>query len=182
MRKLAALCGALLMTLVLAAPAAALQKEVIEFGYVFPEDGGTAVSLSNPEWTLDLEESWACSGKDIYYQTRVELKITDWYKNDEWVKAQIHWLFVDSFAADPAMSLKVVTSKSRPVDHFFSDGSSMTTGQGWALNIPGLGTVFHESGVLKVTAEGDKSFRGNVTLDYAELCDYFEAGPPEFLP
>jgi hypothetical protein len=221
MKRLAALGGALLLTLVLAAPAAALQKvPIFEVSYAAPEDSGVAVDLDNPFWTEPgayLNNDWACRDKVIYYQVIGKATLTLWYPQDvaeedmmpdgeawPWTKGRFTNEGTDYFAADEAMTKKVISGKFKVQSHMYDHvvdnpekWKERVTGKFWGINIPGYGTVLHESGNLQVAIEQtfdpetgditdfmllDLGFRGNSTFDYDELCDYYDAGPAVFLP
>jgi hypothetical protein len=223
MRKLTALCGALVLTLAMAAPAAANQKVWVEQesgSFVFPPVGGPAVgeavNLDNPFWTdpMYFGNDWACSEKDIFYQIKGKSDLWLWYPNNvaeedmmpdgeawPWIKGKVKNSGTDYFAANADMTKKVISGKyngqGRIYDHVVGNPESWKeqfSGKGWGLNIPGYGTVIHESGMgrgmVEVTFDAGEvvdfkftylGFRGNQTFDYDELCAYYDAGPAEFL-
>jgi hypothetical protein len=167
MRKMAALMGALLMTLVLAAPAAANEKVLIDW-WSGPYDYSTAVDLDNGFWTNQewgLGQDWACE-EVIYHRTYGENALTLWFANgltDEekypdgeawpWIKGTNVVAGVDAFAENEDMTGKVLSGKFKITvhlyDHVVGNPESwyeQVTGKGWGINIPGAGTTYHESG------------------------------------
>lgn len=219
MKRLTALCTAVALTLALAAPVAAAQKvKVFEDPFVVPPDGGVAIDLGNDLWTNPeyFGESWACRDKVIYYQIKGKESLTLWYPNSvaeedmmpygrawPWTKGLYTNSGTDYFAANEAMTKKVVSGKytwrSHIYDHVIANPEKwkeQVTGLYWGINVPGYGTVLHDSGrgrsMIVQTFDPtsgdiidfqwmDLGFRGNSTYDYDALCDYFDAGPAVFL-
>lgn len=172
MRKLAALCGALILTSALAAPAAANEKVLVEFmseSYVFPDpDFGVEVDLDNEVWTNQewgFGQDWACE-EVIYHQTSGANALTLWFPNGltdaekypdgrawPWIKGTNVIAGVDAFAEHEDMSGKVLSGKFKITvhlyDHVVGNPESwyeQVTGKGWGINVPGSGTTYHESG------------------------------------
>lgn len=163
MKRMAALCGALLLTLALAAPAAANEKVWI------PEHSG--------EWAFEepisIAAGWdfQCSGS-VYYGGYGSYDLWLWYPNGlseaemkpegrawPWIKGQGIGQGLDYFSSQPDMGGKVISGKWKVTDH--SDrhylGSPYPTddletwrltmtGKAWGIQAPGYGTVFHVSG------------------------------------
>lgn len=169
MRKLAALSGALLLTLVLAAPAAANQKmwmPMFSGPYAFEEP----VSIANG-WDFE------CSGQIHYggygegnvwlwYPKGVDLTDPDEYMPDgvawPWIKGLSEVKGVDYFSSAPDMKGKVASGKFRTTTHMYDHHAGTPgdpddlewwhetwVGKDWGLQLPGFGTVFHGSGNLK---------------------------------
>ena len=218
MKRMAGAVGALVLTVSLAAPAAAAQKVQVfeEESFAFPgEDFGVAIDLDNDLWTSPeaFDEDWACRDKVIYYQIKGEESLTLWYPKSvaedammpdgeawPWTKGQYTNAGTDYFAANEAMTNKVISGKyswkSHIYDHVIDNPETWkerVTGKFWGINIPGYGTVIHETGIfwndVEVVFNGepeqtyfDVGSRGNSTFDYDELCDYYDAGPAVFLP
>ena len=131
MKKLVALMGALLLTLVLAAPAAANQKVFIEEEsgpFTFPPDGPVTVNKDNEIWRSPwyFGANWACT-KDIYYQVSGDSSLWLWYANsvdttnkDEYMPADAAWPWIkgmakngglDAFYANQDMTGQMVAAK-----------------------------------------------------------------------
>jgi hypothetical protein len=205
MRRLAALGGAFLLTLVLAAPAAANQR-VLMAPFTGPYDFETPVSIADG-WDFE------CSGQ-IYYGGYGTNSLWLWYANDvdeadmmpegrawPWIKGQYDAQGVDYFSSLPDMGGLVASGKYKTTTHQYdhhlgtagdpNDLETWTqtmTGKNWGIQLPGYGTVFHESGNLKsrATVIGQvpgpydpietvdlRPWRGNQTFDIRELCDFF---------
>jgi hypothetical protein len=216
MRQLAALCGALLLTLTTAAPAAANQKVWVEMLSGPGEWGPIEVTLDPGPWT-DPEQGgndWACT-ESIWYYGQWQDNLWLWYANDEtdlmpvgrawpWIKGHFIGEGTDAFAGNAAMTEKPLAGRFKFSVHIYDHvvdnpeiWKEQRTGTYWGLNIPGHGTVFHDSGNLRYTIVQtfepgggdiidfdvtDIRFKGNATYDLEELCDYYHAGPPVFLP
>ena len=198
MKKLSILAGALLLTLSLAAPVAALEKVVV------PEFSGSdefEVLVGGPDW----DGPFACDGP-IYYGGSAVFELTLWYKNNEtdrfpegrawpWIKGRNTVHGIDYFSAGPGMSGKVVSGKFKTTtnmsDHTLDPETwqESNSGKNWGIQIPGAGTVFHEAGNARFVAtvtfpEGEDPivdfefvrFRGVSTFDVEELCAHFGFG------
>lgn len=172
MRKIAALCGALVLTIVMVAPAAAAQKvTVFEEPFIFPPDGGVAVDLSNDLWTNPefFGNDWACRDRVIYYQIIGKESLRLWYPKGvaeedmmpvgepwPWTKGEYANSGTDYFAANEAMTSRVISGKygwkSHVYDHVIANPETWkerVTGKYWGINIRGYGTVIHESGIQR---------------------------------
>lgn len=201
MRKLAALCGALLMTLVLAGPAAANQKVLIpDFStdgtYTWQEE----VSLANPGWG----EGWECrgpGGERLWYNGAWNGSFWLWYKNSvdttdpneyrptdrpwPWIKGEAKGSGVDTYSTLPDKGGKVLSGKYNSVERFYDHEWTQDwekwhyqrTGKYFGINAPGMGTVFHESGNLRFTLE---QFFENGEFVGDDLYDYRWVGNSSF--
>ncbi len=169
MKKLAALCGAVLLTLVLAAPAAANQKVYID-------------ELSGPwDWESPVTDfGWACS-EPVYIGAYGTSDLWLWYGNDvdvtkkaEYMPDGRAWPWIDALTKDrgvayastgQGMTGTVVSAKygstTRGYDHHLGDpypfdvpyppGVDLET---WRFSVEGLtfnlrgpgGVIYHEAG------------------------------------
>ena len=199
MKKLAVLCGALVLTLALAAPAVADQKVWI------PEFSGEEtwveeVSLSNG-WDFE------CS-KPIWYMGDFKGNLWLWYPNsvdeadmmpeDEpwpWTRGMSKNKGVDTFASNEDFSGKVLRSTLRLTTQMYDheiNGNTETwkekyTGKDWNLSAPGYGWIFRLLPNWRYTvtiSDGEweiSDFVGYGTMvevyDNDALCDFFDAGP-----
>ena len=168
MKRMAALIGALLLTLVMAAPAAANEKVYI------PEH--------SDEWAFEepisLATGWdfQCTGP-VYYGGSGKYDLWLWYKNGlseaekkpegrawPWIKGRGVAQGLDYFSSKPNMSGKVISGKFKTIDHqnhhylgspYPTDDLEWwkvtTTGKNWGIQAPGYGTIFHQSGNQKAT-------------------------------
>jgi hypothetical protein len=203
MKKIAALIGALLLTLVLAAPVAADQKMSI-FKDV-PFDFG-------PDEVFIADWDFECSGP-IYYGSYGTESLDLWYAKGEtrdlmpadgawpWTKGQYRREGVDYFTDKAGLVASgKFTFASHLYDHYLGGIPDYTVdpetwteklaGKTWGIQIPGHGTVFHSSGnfLLTVTVtdqtpgaevivyEPLREWRGNETFDVEELCGFFGYG------
>lgn len=210
MKRLIALCGALVMALAMAAPAAANQKVFID-EFSGSDEFVVEVSFANPEWFAD----WECS-KTIYYGGTWKGNLWLWYPNsvdttnpDEympddrawpWIKGKADGGGLDYYSTTPNMSGKVISGKykstTRLYDHVIGNPESwklQDAGKFWGVNAPGKGTVFHDSGNFRgmntiVFENGEVvdeifefiSSHGSSIFDEAEVCDSLGAGPVSF--
>ena len=191
MRKLAALSGAVLLTLVLAAPAAAAQKVQVwdDVHWV----GSEPVSIAN-HWPFE------CDPGPIYYNWDATENLWLWFEKgaaptDPWIKGQYTNEGVDAFSELPDVGGLVASGKYKFTSHLsgFDPGPPPTwleqvTGKFWGIQIPGLGTVFHESGNIRQTATETNidplnpieyvklRQTGNETFDAEALCGFFGFG------
>ena len=202
MKRMAALCGALLLTLVMAAPAAANQKVFIE----------------HEEWEfvdpISIAAGWdfQCSGP-VYYGGYGSWDLWMWYKNNvdpadmmpaygawPWIKGRGVAQGLDYFSSTPNMKGLVASGKFKNITHldkhYLGDPNDYvgdpekwretTTGKNWGIQIPGFGTVFHESGNFRATVivtdqtPGNEifeyvepRFKGNSTFEVEKLCAFF---------
>jgi hypothetical protein len=171
MKRMAALLGALLLTLVLAAPAAANEKVLIEpmsGPFAWPELGvGEEVDLDNPYWIGEdyFAQDWACE-EVIYFNSSGENALTLWFPKGltdaekfpvgeawPWITGMNSIAGVDAFAENDDMTGKVLSGTFRTTvhlyDHVVGNPESwyeQVTGKGWGINIPDEGTTYHESG------------------------------------
>jgi hypothetical protein len=158
MKRMAALTGALLMTVVLSAPAAANQVLYTEHN----------------EWLTSWEEvtqaSWGfeCSGP-LYFANQSTWDLKLWYKTGEtdptpdgapwpWVKGQYVQQGVDYFNAAPAMNGSELAGKfkwtGQLTDHFVGIPESWRenlSGVYWGIVVPGHGPIFKQNGNYKQT-------------------------------
>ena len=192
MKRIAALCGALLMTLALAAPAAAnqvLYTEHDEWPAVWEE-----VSIANG-WEFE------CDGP-LYYAGEGTWDLKLWYKNGEtdptpegvpwpWVKGQYTQQGVDYFNSVPAMDGSEVSGKfkwtGQLTDHYVGVPETWRenlSGKTWGITLPGHGPVFKQTGNYKQTVtipdpdgewiyDGPDRWTGLNTFDVETLCAYF---------
>ena len=169
MRKLAALCGALLMTLALAGPAAANQKmwsPMFSDTYAFEEPvaiaNGWDFECSGPVYSGGYGESntW------FWYPNKVDLTDPDEYMPEgvawPWTKVLSEAKGVDYFSSAPGMKGKVASGRYRTTTHNYDHHLGTPgdpndpewwhetfVGKNWGIQLPRFGTVFHESGNLK---------------------------------
>ena len=213
MKRITALCGALLLTLVLAAPAAANQKVTHVPGFSGSFDF---------EFPVLIADGWdfQCNPGPIYYGSYGSEDLTLWYAKGEtrplfpedgawpWIKGLYDRQGVDYFSSQPGMAGLVASGKfnfkSHSYDHYLGSSApgdyetwtEKLTGKTWGIQLPGLGTVFHESGNFMQTVtvtdqspaneiivyETLREWRGNQTFDVEELCGFFgldaEFAPP----
>jgi hypothetical protein len=208
MKRMAALCGALLLTLVLASPATAHQKVWM------PEFSGSY------QWEAQVSIAdgwdWQCSGI-IYEGGYGRTDFWLWYPNGvdttdpaaympegrawPWIKGQTKGTGVDYFSSKPGMEGKVAAGKWTWTDqvsehHPGTPGSKTDleswketmAGKMWGIQLPGYGTVFHQSGggasivtvIEQVPGPYDttasqelRPFHGNSTFDVRQLCAFF---------
>jgi hypothetical protein len=171
MRTLAALCGALLLTLVMAAPAAALQKMLMEdiSGHYWWEE-----PVVGEYW------GWECS-EPIWFGGEGTSMLWLWYENDvdpaditpdgrawHWVKGVIKdrgimWIR-DEGGRQISGKVDSTTHMSDhhlgdpyPFDVLFPDVDLETwkmtfTGKSMAIHVPGYKPLYHEAGQVKGTA------------------------------
>lgn len=208
MKRVTALSGALLLTLVLAAPAAANQKVWIA-DFSGPYEFEVPVAIADG-WDFE------CS-RQIYYGGYGESNLWLWYQQgvdtadpDEympegrawpWIKGLNEVKGVDYFSSAPEMGGKVASGKFRTTTHNYDhhlgtpgDPNDLewwyekSVGKNWGIQLPGYGTVFHESGNVigqstvvqqvpgpydEVVWEEVRAWRGNQTFDSEELCAFF---------
>ena len=192
-----AFVGALALTLVLAAPVAALQKiKVFEYPFDFEEPVSVAAG-----WDFE------CSGPQYYGGKGVE-KFILWYPNNvtdfmpepvwPWVQGKFSAKGTDFFSTASGRSGKVVSGNCRSLTHIYDHDQSLpenwkekTTGNYWGLTLPGMGPVFKESGqssylvtVIDQTPGAEvfvydmlREFRGKMVYDVEKLCGYFGYEP-----
>jgi hypothetical protein len=120
-----------------------------------------------------------------------------------WVKGKFKDRGTDYFAANEAMTKKVLAGKylgnGHIYDHVVGNPESwkaQVTGKGWGITIPGSGQTLHEAGNFQFMIEQEfdpktgeiiwfmftpLSFRGKSTFDYDALCAYYNAGDAVFL-
>jgi hypothetical protein len=182
----------------LAAPAAASEKVVVP-EFTGSDEFEVLVSFANPDWFGPFQ----CSG-DIYYGGSAVFELTLWYKNGEtdkfpegkawpWIKGRNTVHGIDYFSAGPNMSGKVASGKFKTTtqlsNHTLGNPetwSESNSGKNWGIQIPGAGTVHHESGNFRGTVQVTHvpgqdpifdffpiGFNGNSTFDFEELCAYF---------
>jgi hypothetical protein len=194
MKKLAAFSGALLLVLVLAAPAAADQR--VYAWQAEPFDFEEPVAIAGG-WGFE------CSGT-IYYGSFGTQDLWLWYPADldeadmmpvdapwPWIRGQAVRTGTDYFSSRPDVGGKVASGRFKLIgqlsDHYIGLPESWTEhqrGKNWGIQIPGYGTVFHESGTWTQrttivdpsadwVAETLREFRGNSTFDVEELCAFF---------
>jgi hypothetical protein len=206
---MAALIGALLLTLVLASPAAASQKVEPEIpGLTGPFDFWEAVDIDDPATDWPFE----CVDGTIYYGSYGSAKLTLWYPNDveaadmfpdpgawPWVKGLYQRQGVDYFSAGPDGQGLVVSGKFHLNNHLsdhhvgsdapgdYESWTETMTGKNWGIQLPGYGSLFHESGnyQYRLTVVDQVSdpevilfdevypWRGNQTFDTEALCALF---------
>mgnify|MGYP001815203172 FL=1 len=201
-QRMAALVSALLLTLVMAVPAAANEKVHIQ---EFSE-----------EWEAPEEMIPDCTGP-VYYGGYGKGDLWLWYRNgltaDEQMPDGVAWPWIrgkgvaqglDYFSSGPGMTGKVITGKWKVTDHMnrhhlgtpgdpndLESWRVTTTGKGWGIQAPGYGTVFHVAGKDRgtitvveqvpgpydpITYEPDDPERwhqGKVEFDVESLCAYF---------
>ena len=169
MKSMLALIGATLLTLMLAAPAAATQRvQIVEDN---PIDFEVEVDLS----TYGEDDGWwmpfECS-EPIYYGGHYTENLTMWYPDGvaeaDMTPAYGAWPFIrgqyrldgiDYFSSEPGMKGQVAIGKfswtSHLFDHYLGTLGSTSdletcketmTGKTWGIELPGAGTVFHEAG------------------------------------
>ena len=205
MKRLAALCGALVLTLALAAPAAADQKVWIP--EVSGKDAWVAeVSTSNADWWY--WEGWACS-KPIWYAGDFKHDLWLWYPNDvaaadmkpvgeawPWTKGMARTKGTDTYASNRNFSGRVLRNKLRLTERMYDhrvNGNIETwkvqlAGKDFNLTAPGAGPIFKSVGNWRYTVtytlpDGPMDFSDFVKhgpeefYDLDALCDYFDAGP-----
>jgi hypothetical protein len=192
MKRMAALCGALLMTLVLAAPAAANKVLYTEH------------SEGSPVWglvTLANGADFECSGP-LYYANAGTHDLQLWYRNGEtdptpanapwpWVKGQIVDQGVDYFNSAPEMNGSVLSGKykftTQLTDHYVGipeTWSESLSGKTWGIVLPGYGPLFKQTGNYKQTVTipadggdwqyvGPDRWTGLNTFDKEALCAYY---------
>jgi hypothetical protein len=193
MTRMAALVGALLLTLVLAGPAAANQVLYTEHD-AWPAEWGP-VSIAGG-WDFE------CDGP-LYYAGEGTWDLKLWYKTGEtdptppnapwpWLKGQYVQQGVDYFNSEPKMDGSEVAGTfkwtGQLTDHFIGIPETWReslSGKTWGITLPGYGTVFQQSGNLKQTTiipedGGDWQYvpdhefwTGNNTFDVEALCAYF---------
>ena len=208
MRKLSALGGALLLTLVLAAPAAANQKMwMADFSGPYAFEGPVSIADG---WFFECSHA-------IYYGGYGDGNLWFWYPNGvdlndpaeympegvawPWIKGRSESQGVDYFSSAPDMKGTVASGKYRVTTHLYDHHPGTPgdpddrewwhetfVGKNWGIQLPGSGTVFHESGnqkgmttvVEQVPGPFDiteyvplRVVRGNQTFDAEELCAFF---------
>jgi hypothetical protein len=193
MRKLAALSGALLLTLAMAAPAAANQKVWIpEFSGAFEWEQVMDVSTCTgpPNWE-GWCEGWECIGPNderLYYNGDWSGDMWLWYAKGidttdpaeykpsdrpwPWIKGAAKGRGIDTYSTEPNMGGKVLSGKYNSNERFYDhewteDWETWTvqrTGKHYGTNAPGMGTVFHESGNLRYTIE--QGFKGGQIVSF----------------
>jgi hypothetical protein len=208
MSKLAALGGALLMTLALTVPVAANQKMwMADFSgpYAFE----VPVSIADG-WFFECSQAIYYGGygeSDLWfwYPNRVDISDPDEYMPEgvawPWIKGIVGAKGVDYFSSVPDMEGKVASGRYRTTTHLYDHHAGTPgdptdlewwhetwVGKNWGIQLPGYGTVFHESGNLKgkVTVVAQvpgpyditeyaplRDYRGNQTFDAEELCAFF---------
>jgi hypothetical protein len=201
-KKPITLAGALLLTLSQAVPAAAAEKVVVP-DFSGSDEFEVLVSFDNPDWFGPFE----CSGGDIHCGGSAVFELTLWYKNGEtdkfpdgqawpWFKGQNKVHGIDYFSAKPGEGGKVASGKCNTTTHMTKHTlgvpetwSESNTGKNWGIQIPGSGTVHHESGrsrgtvTVTQTSEGPEfdfeplGFSGNSTFEFDQLCAYFDLEP-----
>jgi hypothetical protein len=199
MKRLVALCGALVLTLAMAAPAAADQKVWVE-EFAFEDVWVEEVSLSNG-WDFE------CT-KPIWYKGKFRNDLWLWYPNsvDEadmmpadapwpWTRGMVKNKGVDTFASNEDFSGKVLRSTLRLTtklyDHVIDENpeswKEKLTGKDWNLSAPGYGWIFKFVPNVRYTVDiidGEWYFSDFVpkgtmveVYDNEALCDFFNAGP-----
>jgi len=129
-KRMAALCGALLMTLVLAAPAAANEKVHVDMfsasgAFETPIVVGTCNEATGEGWC----EPWQCE-ETIYYGGTYDDDLWLWYKNGvaeadrmpefgawPWIRGQSTHQGIDYFSSRPDMGGKVLSGKYKYTVH-----------------------------------------------------------------
>ena len=198
---MAALVSALLLTLVMAVPAAANEK--------------VHIPMFSEEWGPFEEMIPDCDGP-VYYGGYGKFDLWLTYKNGlteaeqmpdgvawPWIKGRGVSQGFDYFSSGEGMSGKVISGKWKVIDHQNrhhlgtpgdpNDRESWrvtTTGKGWGIQAPGYGTVFHvagkDRGTVTVTQvpgpfdelsyepdDPDRWHQGKETFDVESLCAYF---------
>ena len=179
MKRMTALMGALLLTLVLAAPAAA-NKTAFEFKDLpFAFEEPVSMDLG---WEFDCGE-----GNPVYYGSYGTETLKWWGANDAipfvdpWIKGQYRRNGVDYFSSGPNMTGAVISGPFGFTSHLYdpdfsgdlAKSTATVTGKFWGINVPGYGPVFKEAGNFRRTAEvkydpdADEFY-----VDYAELRDF----------
>ncbi len=142
----------------------------------------------------------------LWYPRGVDTSDEDEYMPSDrawpWIRGKSNNSGVDYYYENADMTGKVASGKfgtsTRMYDHHLgSPGVTdpetwkvQTTGKFWGINLPGRGTVIHQSGNERGTLvvylpekeeykELGFHFRGNSTFDYGELCEYLGAGPAQ---
>ncbi|MFO7531864.1 MAG: hypothetical protein R6W93_05345 [Candidatus Limnocylindrales bacterium] len=197
---MAALCGALLLTLMLAAPAAAA-KPVFEFeneSFAFEEPViDTCVGPNDPEGCWDFD----CGpGNPLYYGSYGTESLRWWYPKggelgDPWIKGQYRRDGIDYFSTAEKMGGTVVSGPFGFTSHLYDPDFSgdlpkwteTVTGTFWGIKLPGYGPIFKEAGNIRQSAEvmvaeiggelvywveykGLREFRGASKFDVEKLC------------
>jgi hypothetical protein len=199
MKRLVALCGALVLALAMATPAAADQKVWVE-EFAFEDAWVEEVSLSNG-WDFEC-------AKPIWYKGKFRNDLWLWYPNnvDEadmmpadgpwpWTRGMVKNKGVDTFASNEGFSGKVLRSTLRLTTKLYDheiDGSAESwkeklTGKDWNLSAPGYGWIFKLVPNVRYTVDiidGEWYFSDFVpkgttveVYDNDALCDFFGAGP-----
>jgi len=179
MKRLMALCGALVLTLAMAAPAAA-NKTAFEFKDL-PFDFEERVS-TDIGWEFDCGK-----GNPVYYGSYGTESLKWWYAKgmtpleDPWLKGQYRIDGVDYFSSGEDMTGTVVSGRFGFTSHLYDPDFSgdlpkwteTVTGKFWGINVPGYGPVFKEAGNIRQTAEvkydptADEFY-----IDYAQIRDF----------
>jgi hypothetical protein len=187
MKRLLALCGALVLTLAMAAPAAADQR-VRMFDDPFAEyDIPVSIAAG---WDFE------CTG-NVWYSIEGRETLVLWFANgadpatDPWIRGQYRNRGTDYFSDARNLGGTVVSGKYVWKSHLFdlvpgdpATWREIVTGVYWGIQHPGAGTVFHESGNWKQTVEAfsddpewvytqTRDPRGNATFDVDDLCGAF---------
>ena len=160
MKKLAALSGALLLTLVLTAPATA-NYTVFEFKDLPFGPDEVPVSIAQG-WDFDCG-----AGNPVYYGSYGTESLKWWAANDAipfvdpWIKGQYRRDGVDYFSTGPDMTGTVVSGRFGFTSHLYDPDFSgalpkwteTVTGTFWGLKLPGYGPIFKEAGNIRQSAE-----------------------------
>jgi hypothetical protein len=177
MKRMAALAGALLLTLVLTAPAAA-NYTVFQF-----EDqpfGPDEEPVSMASWGFDCGP-----GNPVYYGSYGTETLKWWAANDAipfvdpWIKGQYRRDGVDYFSTGPGMSGTVVSGRFGFTSHLYAPDFSgdlpkwteTVTGTFWGIKLPGYGPIFKEAGNTRQSAEVRYDPVFGEYIDYVPLRD-----------
>jgi hypothetical protein len=196
MKRLVALCAALALTLVFAAPAAANSKVVINSwddpGFEEPINLGNPFIMSCgpyddsiPGWVC---EGWVCGDDTIYYGGTSKGSATLWYPKGvdttdpleymppgeawPWKQGQIKSSGLDYFSKGPGKTGKVVSGKYgwtiNMRDHHLGGPNYLTDPETWAEQLTGKTWGITAPGVGNLFFEAG-NYRYKITLQYPGL-------------
>ena len=193
MRRFTALVGALLLTLVMASPAAAAKPYLVFEG----EDNFTGDPVSIANWGFE------CTDPIWYGQRGVTESLKLWFLKSDFpipldpdgfptilpVKGKYERQGTDFFyneAGDEISGSYRLIVRSFDFEQVSEDVATWkerTTGNLWGIQLPGNGNVFNESGNIlwmvenfELVGESPLKYVGNATFDLEKLCGAFGYG------
>ena len=177
MKRMAALGGALLLTLALAAPAAA---NYTVFQFKDQPFGPDEELVSIASWGFDCGV-----GNPVHYGSYGTETLKWWAANDAipfvdpWIKGQYRRDGVDYFSTGPDMTGTVVSGRFGFTSHLYDPDFSgdlpkwteTVTGTFWGIKLPGYGPIFKEAGNIRQSAEVKYDPAVGEYIDYVWLRD-----------